>query len=254
MRRLKTSLLAAALVAGLAGAAQAAEEAPAPPAQDWQFSGMFGTYDRESAQRGLQVYREVCAACHALQYVAFRNLAELGFSEAEVEQIASEYSFETIDNDTGETEMRAGTPADHFPAPFANEAAARAANNNAYPPDLSLIVEARAGGADYIHAFLIGYEPPPEDIEMMPGLSYNRYFPGHQVAMPDMLGGAQLQYAHEVEATPEQMAWDVTNFLAWASEPNMEARKQTGWAVVLFLVVFAGIMYASKRKIWADKH
>lgn len=244
----------AVLAIGVLSPAYAAEEAPAPPAQDWSFNGIFGTFDRASAQRGLQVYLDICATCHAMEYLAYRNLEGLGYSEDEVEAIAQRYIVEDGPDDQGDMFERAGLPQDHFVSPFANEQAARAANNNAYPPDLTLIVDARAGGADYIYALLTGYHEAPDDMELGPGLTYNEYFPGHQIAMPNMLFDGSVEYTDGTEATVSQMARDVSEFLAWASEPNMENRKETGIGVILFLLVFAGLLYAVKRKLWADVH
>jgi len=251
-----TSLFAAfaVLLGGALTPAIAAEEAPTPPAQDWSFDGVFGTFDRAASQRGLQVYLEVCSLCHALDYVAYRNLTALGFSEAEVEAIAQRYSVTDGPDDSGDMFERPGLPQDRFVAPFANEQAARAANNNAYPPDLSLMVEARAGGADYLYGLLTGYVEAPDDVELSAGMSYNEYFPGHQIAMPNMLLDGAVQYTDGTEATPQQMAWDVTNFLAWTSEPNLEDRLNTGRGVIIYLLIFAGLLYAVKRKIWAKVH
>ncbi|WP_420403630.1 cytochrome c1 [Nisaea sp.] len=255
---IKSLIAATATVAVLAlGGTQpagAAGEAVALPKQDWSFNGIFGTIDRAAAQRGLQVYREVCATCHSLDYIAFRNLTDLGYSEDEVKAIAAEYEVQDGPDDEGEMFFRPGTPADRFPAPFANEKAARASNGGAYPPDLSLIVDARAGFEDYIYGVLTGYEEAPADVTLMAGMSYNKYFPGHQIAMAQPLYEDGVTYADGTKASVEQMAKDVTTFLAWAAEPNMEARKQTGIAVILFLIVLSGLFYASKRKIWANVH
>ena len=254
--RVITSTLAALAIfaAGALTPSFAAEEAPPPPSQDWSFDGIFGTFDRAASQRGLQVYLEVCATCHAMDYLAYRNLDGLGFSEAEIEAIAQRYVVMDGPDDQGDMFERSGLPQDRFVGPFANEQAARAANNNAYPPDLTLIVDARAGGANYIYALLTGYHEAPDDVELSPGMSYNEYFPGHQIAMPNMLPEGAVQYTDGTEATTEQMAWDVTNFLAWASEPNLEARLGTGRGVILYLLIFAGLLYAVKRKIWSKVH
>jgi len=237
----------------LAGA-EAAGEAPTPPSRDWSFDGIFGTFDRASAQRGFQVYRTVCAGCHALDYVAFRNLADLGYNEAEIKQIASEYTIVDGPNDEGEMFERPGLPADRFPAPFPNEQAARFANGGAYPPDLSLIIKARPNGANYVHALLTGYSEPPADVTLGIGQYWNEYFPGHQLAMAQPLYGEDVEYADGTPATIEQEAHDVVTFLTWASEPTMEARKTAGVMTILFLIVFTGLLYATKRKIWADLH
>lgn len=246
---------AAAFVAlGLAVApAQAAGKAD-PPTQDWSFSGIFGTFDRGELQRGFQVYNEVCAGCHSLNYIAFRNLGDLGFNGDEIKAIAAEYEVTDGPNDEGEMFTRAALAADRMPAPFANDNAARASNNGALPPDLSLMVEARAGGANYLYALLTGYTDAPSGVAVAEGMQYNDYFPGHQIAMPSPLSDDGVEYADGTKATVAQQARDVTAFLAWATEPNMEQRKRMGVMVILFLLVMTGLFYASKRKIWADVH
>ncbi len=255
MGMFKTTALAIAFSLGLGGGlAQAAGEAPEPPARNWSFNGFFGTFDRAAAQRGLQVYLEVCAACHSLNLVAYRNLSELGFNEDEVKAIAARYTVTDGPDDNGEMFERPAIPADHFVSPFPNEQAARAANGGAYPPDLSLVVKAREGGADYIYAFLTGFGEPPADMELQPGMNYNEYFPGHQVAMPNILMEGGVEFADGTPATVENQAADVTHFLAWAAEPELEARKQMGAKVILFLIIFTGMMYAVKRKVWSDLH
>lgn len=255
MGMFKTTALAIAFSLGLGGGlAQAVGEAPEPPARNWSFNGFFGTFDRAAAQRGLQVYLEVCAACHSLNLVAYRNLSELGFNEDEVKAIAARYTVTDGPDDNGEMFERPAIPADHFVSPFPNEQAARAANGGAYPPDLSLVVKAREGGADYIYAFLTGFGEPPADMELQPGMNYNEYFPGHQVAMPNILMEGGVEFADGTPATVENQAADVTHFLAWAAEPELEARKQMGAKVILFLIIFTGMMYAVKRKVWSDLH
>jgi ubiquinol-cytochrome c reductase cytochrome c1 subunit len=224
------------------------------PEQQWSFQGGTGTFDRAALQRGLQVYKQVCAACHSLNRVAYRNLSALGYNEAEIKAIAADAMIKDGPNDEGEMFERPGRPSDHFKAPFANDNAARYANGGALPPDLSLIVRARAGGADYIHALLTGYGTPPADIKMNAGMNYNKYFPGHQIAMAAPLVAGSVTYDDGTDASVEQMSKDVATFLAWASDPTMELRKQTGLKVMLFLFVFAGLMYATKRKIWKDVH
>uniref|UniRef100_UPI0038575F50 cytochrome c1 n=1 Tax=Nisaea nitritireducens TaxID=568392 RepID=UPI0038575F50 len=236
---MKSLIAATALFTALSMGGQAAHAAGDPihlEKQDWSFSGLFGTFDRAATQRGLQVYREVCATCHSLNYISFRNLADLGYSEGEVKAIAAEYDVVDGPNDEGEMFTRPGTPADRFVAPFANDNAARASNGGALPPDLSLIVEARAGFEDYIYGVLIGYVETPEGVTIAEGMSYNKVFPGHQIAMAQPLYEDGVTYADGTTASVEQMAKDVTTFLAWASEPNLEARKRTGVAVILFLI------------------
>lgn len=245
-----------ALLAGLILTAPAgASEAPKPPQRNWSFSGIFGTFDRAAAQRGWQVYSEVCHSCHGLQFVAFRNLEMIGFPPEKVQQIAAGFEVERSPNDEGEYFMAPATPADRVPSPFPNEAAARVANNGAYPPDLSLIIEARKAGANYVHALLTGYrDPPPEGFALNPGMYYNDYFPGHQIAMVPPLSDDRVTYEDGTPATVEQMASDVTTFLAWATEPNLETRKELGLKSLLFILVLTGFLYALKRQIWSDVH
>lgn len=253
-RTLAALALAGALLAGAGQPARAAGEAIAIPNTPFSFDGVFGTFDRAAAQRGFQVYKEVCAACHAMRLLSYRNLRELGLSDAEVRGIAASFTVMDGPNDEGQMFERPGRPSDRFRSPFANEAAARAANNGAYPPDLSVITKAREGGADYIHALLVGYEDPPAGMTMMPGMNYNRYFPGHQIAMGRPLNDDQLTFHDGTKATTEQMAHDVATFLAWAAEPELEQRRAMGIKILLFLTVLGGLAYAVKRKIWADAH
>ncbi|MFN3460658.1 MAG: cytochrome c1 [Oceanibaculum sp.] len=245
------SLTAIALLLAVPAGAHAAVGVPVP-SQNWSFSGLFGTFDRAAAQRGFQVYKEVCATCHGAYHLSYRNLADLGFSEAEVKAIAAEDTVIDGPNDEGEMFERPAEPSDKFKRPFPNENAARFANGGAYPPDLSLIVKARPGGADYLYALLTGYQEAPADVEMMEGMNYNAYFPGHQIAMAQPLYPDSVTYADGTTASVEQMSRDLTTFLAWAAEPEMERRKQMGISVMLFLIVLTGLAYGSMRKIWAD--
>lgn len=252
-RAKRSTLLAVTAAASFAAATAVASTAVAPPEQDWSFSGLFGTFDRAAAQRGWQVYDEVCHACHGLKFIAFRNLEMLGFSPEQVTAIASKYEVQAGPNDEGEMFMTPAKAADHIPSPFPNEQAARVANNGALPPDLSLIVEARLGGPDYIYAVLAHYQdPPPEGFTLNPGMYFNEYFPGHQIAMPPPLSDDRVTYPDGTKATVSQMAHDVTTFLTWAAEPNLEERKQMGMKVLLFLIVLTGFLYALKRQIWSD--
>jgi ubiquinol-cytochrome c reductase cytochrome c1 subunit len=255
MSRLSTIGAAALVLAGnaLEASAQIAE-APDPIAVDWQHDGVFGTFDRAAAQRGFQVYREVCSACHGLTYIAFRNLADLGFSEEQVRALAAEYTVEDGPNDEGEMFERPATPADPIPPPYPNPQAARVANGGALPPELSLITKARAGGPDYVYSLMVGYEEPPADAVGPEGTYYNAYFPGHWIAMPPPLSEGVVSYGDGTEASVEQMAADVTTFLTWAGEPTLEQRKQSGLKVTLFLIVLTGLCYATMRKIWAHAH
>lgn len=251
-------LLTAAVVAVIAGVGSAgpasAAEGVAIPDHDFSFEGIFGTFDRAAAQRGLQVYNQVCSSCHSLKYVAFRTLGDLGYTEEQVEAIAAQYTVTDGPNDQGEMYQRPAKPSDTFPSPFDNKQAAIAANGGAYPPDLSVITQARPNGPDYLHALLTGYTDPPADVELSPGQYWNEYFPGHQIAMPPPLYPDGVSYQDGTEATVAQMAHDVTVFLHWAAEPHMEERKRTGIAVVLFLLVLTGMLYATKRRIWQDLH
>ena len=305
--------LAALTSLSVSAPVQAAGEGPPLPHIDWSFSGPFGTYDRHALQRGLQVYREVCSVCHGLKYVAFRNLADLGYDEDQIKAIASEYTVTDGPDDEGEMFERAGLPSDYFPSPFPNEKAAAAANGGAVPPDLSLIAKAREGGPDHIHGILTGYqdlvspevlewifehetenriaayevsmaeykdrlaayedrvkenpearkpveptEPEPvtsiADLGLAATSNFNAYFPGYGIAMAQPLYEDSVEYADGTPATVEQMSTDVSNFLMWAAEPKMEDRKETGIKVLIFLVIFTGVLYAVKLKVWRDVH
>jgi ubiquinol-cytochrome c reductase cytochrome c1 subunit len=225
---------------------------------------VFSTFNRAQLQRGFQVYKEVCAGCHGLKYVAFRNLADLGYSEAEVKAIADQWAVQSpsINPDTGEAATRKNLPSDRFPSPYANEVAARAANNNANPPDLSLITKARHDGPAYVYSLLTGYQSqqPAELLKRFPevktgqGLYYNPYFPNLNIAMPPpLVSDGQVTYADGTKATVDQMAQDISAFLTWTAEPNLERRHQTGIAVLIFLLVFTTLAYLSYQNIWASK-
>ena len=266
MRKLTAGAIGAALLAAISASAQAAEGV-AITTRDWQFNGIFGTFDRAALQRGLQVYREVCAGCHSLDYIAFRNLADLGYNEDEIKALAAEYTVVDGPNEDGEMFERSGRPSDYFPAPFANSKAAAAANGGAVPPDLSLMAKARKGGPNYTHALLIGYEELPEnhkelpeyaylpkDFELTEGLNFNKYFPGHQIAMAQPLYEDGVEYADGTAATVDQMAADVAHFLMWTAEPKMEVRKYWGQVSVIILLVLTAFLYAAKKQIWRDVH
>lgn len=230
----------------------AAGEAVDLPQQHWSFDGMLGTFDRASLQRGFQVYREVCSACHGMRFLAYRNLKEIGLSDLEVKAIAAEYTVIDGPNDEGDMFERTALPSDRFISPYENEKQSRATNNGAYPVDLSLITKARVDGSNYLYALLTGYKDAPHDVTLGPNMHYNKYFSGHQIAMQAPLSEGQLSYADGTEATVEQMSRDVTQFMTWAAEPHMEARKKMGVKVLLFLIAFAGVMYATKKKVWKD--
>jgi ubiquinol-cytochrome c reductase cytochrome c1 subunit len=222
----------------------------------FSFDGPFGQFDEQQLQRGFQVYKEVCAGCHSLNLVAFRNLEQIGYSEAEVRAIADQWAIQvpSINPETGEAATRKAIPADRFPSPYPNDTAARAANNNANPPDLSLIVKAREGGADYIYSLLMGYQNPPADVETPQGLHYNPYFANLNIAMPPPItGDNQVTYQDGTPATKAQMAMDVTAFLTWAAEPNLETRHSVGISVLIFLIIATVLAYLAYRNVWADR-
>jgi ubiquinol-cytochrome c reductase cytochrome b/c1 subunit len=269
-------MVAGALFAGSAPDARAAEGQETPPSQKWSFAGPFGKFDRGAMQRGLKVYKEVCASCHGLSYIAFRNLADAGgpgFSVAQAAAFASEYKVQDGPNDQGDMFERAGRPADYFPSPFPNDQAARAANGGAMPPDLSLITKARSyqrgfpmfivdlftqfqeQGPNYVSALMQGYEEkPPAGFTLPEGSSYNKYFPGHAIKMPNPLSDGQVSYDDGSPETVAQYSKDVTTFLMWTAEPHMEARKRLGFQVFVFLILLSGLLYFTKKKIWADAH
>jgi ubiquinol-cytochrome c reductase cytochrome b/c1 subunit len=267
--------VAGAIFAGSAQSARA-EEQSVPPSEKWSFAGPFGKFDRGSLQRGLKVYKEVCSSCHGLSYIAFRNLADAdgpGYSTAQVAALAAEYKIKDGPNDQGDMFDRPGRAADYFPSPFPNDQAARAANGGGLPPDLSLITKARSyergfpqfvfdfitqfqeQGPNYVSAILQGFEDkPPAGVTIPEGAYYNKYFPGHAIKMPKPLNDGQVTFDDGAPATLPQYAHDITTFLMWAAEPHMEARKRLGLQVFVFLIIFAGLMYFTKKKVWADAH
>jgi len=220
------------------------------PKQEWSFSGVMRTFDRASQQRGLQVYKEVCSGCHGLRLLAYRNLKAIGYNDDEIKAFAAENSVNTV-NDEGETVERPARPSDKFVSPYPNEQAARVANGGAYPPDLSLIIKARADGANYLHALLTGYVEAPTGKKVPDGMYYNKYYPGNLIGMPQPLYDDGVTYADGTKASPEQMAKDVTAFLAWAAEPELEERKRLGISVILFLLVLTLLSYFAMKQIWA---
>ncbi len=244
-----------ALLLGLLGAAPAqANESGTLVHRTWPHQGVTGTYDRAALQRGFQVYREVCSACHGLKRLSYRNLADLGYTEDEIKAVAASVQVPDGPDDNGDMFERPGLPSDHFKSPFANDNAARAANGGALPPDLSLIVKARAGHEDYVYSLLTGYRAPPAGFTLMDGMQYNLAFPNHQIAMPPPLSEGAVTFSDGTPATVDQMAADVTQFLAWAGDPHMEERKQTGIKVLIFLAILGGILYGLKRQIWSRMH
>jgi ubiquinol-cytochrome c reductase cytochrome c1 subunit len=250
----KRVILGLLLACGLFDAASASEDVKQPIQKQWQFDGALGYVDKPSAQRGFQVYKEVCAACHGLKRIAFRNLVDLGFSEAEVKSLAASYQVKDGPNDEGEMFERAGRPSDRLLSPYENEQQARSLNNGAYPPDMSLIFKARPDGGNYIYSLLSGYEPAPEGVELLEGQYYNPYMAGGKIAMPAPLTDGQVTYQDGTEASVAQMSVDVVNFLQWASEPEMQQRKTMGFKVMGFLAVMTLVFYIAKRRIWKDLH
>ena len=272
-------LLNAALLAGLFAAGSPAmaqeAEAPLPAKQSWSFAGPFGKFDTAQLQRGYQIYREVCSNCHSMHFMSFRNLSQPGgpaFSEGQVKALAETFKVQDGPNDAGDMFDRPGRASDPFPSPFANEQAARAANGGALPPDMSVLAKARdiegpwysflmgpflqyqEQGVDYIHALLNGYVEQPKDFKLPEGKYYNAYFPGHAISMPQPLSDGQVTFTDGSPETVEQYSHDVSAFLAWVAEPKLDQRKRTGLNAIVFLVVFASLLYAIKRRIWAGLH
>jgi ubiquinol-cytochrome c reductase cytochrome c1 subunit len=242
----------------------ASEEYHLPPkAIHYSFEGPFGKYDNQQLQRGFQVYKEVCSACHSMRLVAFRDLEEIGFSKPEVKALAKGWATETpsINPDTGEAATRKSLPSDFIPGPYANETAARAGNNNALPPDMSLLAKAREGGPAYIASIVTGYEDVPPDLKkefpdftVPAGLHFNPYFANLNLAMPPPItSDGQVTYADGTPATKLQMATDVSAFLMWAAEPKLENRHRTGLAVLAYLVIATLLAFGAYRNIWHGK-
>ena len=232
-----------------------------PKELDLASNGAFGKFDKQQLQRGFQVYKEVCSACHSLRLVAFRDLKALGYNDDEVKAIAAGFTVPGLDPNTGEANTRPGLPTDYFPKPFANDIAARAANNNAVPPDLSLMTKARHDGSAYVYSLLTGYQNQPAellkhfpDAKTPTGLHYNPYFANLNLAMaPPLTGEGQVSYGDGTKATVNQMAKDVAAFLTWTAEPKLDKRKQTGWPVLIFLVFATVLGYLAYLNVWADQ-
>ena len=254
LARLARGALFGAVLAALAPIGAWAQEGDVKLThRDWSFEGPFGTFDRASAQRGFQVYNEVCSNCHSLKEAYYRDLLGIGLTADQVKAVAASKTVPTIGDD-GSPAERPATPADHFKSPFANERAARSAMNGALPPDQSVIEKARENGPDYIYSLMTGYADPPPTMKMGDGMNYNVAFPGHQIAMPRPLSDDQLTYADGTKATTSQEAIDVVTFLTYIANPEMEQRKQMGVKIVLFLCVMTVLTYLVKRRIWSAVH
>ncbi|MEK9716735.1 MAG: cytochrome c1 [Pelagibacteraceae bacterium] len=222
---------------------------------NWSFNGFFGTFDRAQLQRGYQVYKEVCASCHSMKYLSYRNLSEKGgpeFSEAEVKALASQFQIKDGPNSDGEMFERPGLPSDKFKNPYPNDNAARSVNGGALPPDMSVIVKARAGGANYIYSILMGYEEAPAGYKLDSGVYYNKYMSGNQIRMPKPISDGSVEYADGTSNSLSQISKDVTAFLTWAAEPHLEARKRIGFKTILYLLIFSILIFFSMKKIWSS--
>jgi cytochrome c1 len=271
-RELMTACVLAAALAGTAIPARA-QEADAPPLQQWSFAGPLGQYNPEQLQRGFKIYREVCSTCHSLKLLSFRNLADPGgpdFSQAQAAAIAATFQVTDGPNDQGQMFQRPGKISDDFPPPFANDQAARAALGGGLPPDMSVLAKARGydrgfpwfifeaftqyqeGGPDYIHAILNGYANPPAGFALPPGAYYNKYFPGHAIAMPKPLSDGQVKFTDGTPETVDQYGRDVAAFLMWTAEPKLDERKRLGFQVMIYLIVLAGLLYFTKKKVWHE--
>ena len=221
---------------------------------EWSFKGLTGKFDRASLQRGYQVYKEVCSSCHSMQYLSYRNLGEPGgpeFTEQEVKAIAASIEIEDGPNSQGEMFTRAGRPSDKFKSPYPNVNASIAANGGAYPPDMSVLVKARPGGSNYIYSVLMGYEDPPAEISLDDGVYYNKYMIGNKIKMSSPLIDDIVEYTDGTQASVDQMAKDVTTFLTWAAEPELEERHRTGVKVLIYLILLTTLVYLSMKKIWS---
>ena len=267
------ALTAACILGGLGISSVSAQEADAPPRQTWSFHGPFGTYDPGQLQRGFKIYREVCSTCHSIKLLSFRNLAEPGgpnFTDKQAAAVAATFQVTAGPNDEGQMFQRPGQISDYFPPPFPNEQAAAAALGGKAPPDMSVLAKARSyeagfpyfildaftmyqeDGPDYIHAIINGYTDPPKDFPLPPGRQYNKYFPGGTIAMPKPLSDGQVEYTDGTPMTVDQYGKDVAAFLMWAAEPTLDARHRLGFQVMVFLIVFAGLLYLAKKKLWHD--
>ncbi|MEP1209386.1 MAG: cytochrome c1 [Rhizobiaceae bacterium] len=272
-----TSMISAVVMAsglalvGTSAASAAGYPLEKPKEQSWSFAGPFGSYDQGQLQRGLKIYVEVCAACHSMNLLSYRNLDALGYSEQQIKNFAAEYEVTDGPNDDGEMFDRPARPTDRFVGPYANDKEAASANNGALPPDMSLLAKARApergfptfvfdiftmyaeNGADYIYSLLTGYQDPPEGVTVGEGLHYNPYFvAGSSLAMANPLSDDLVEFDDGTKSTLDQQARDISAFLMWSADPNLPQRKQRGFIVILFLVLFAGLLYFTKKKVWSN--
>ena len=221
---------------------------------NWSFNGLFGTFDRASLQRGYQVYKEVCSGCHSAQHLSYRNLSEKGgpeFSIEEAKALASQFEVEDGPNSDGEMFMRTGRLSDKFVSPYPNVEASTSANGGAYPPDMSVLAKARAGGADYIYSLLLGYEEAPAGFELDDGVYYNKYMPGNTIKMSEPISDGIVEYSDGTNSTKEQIAKDVTAFLVWTSEPHLESQHRMGFKAIIYLIILIILVYLSKKKVWS---
>ena len=241
-------------IMGISNSAYSEEKKAELIKNNWSFEGIFGTFDRASLQRGYQVYQEVCSGCHSVQHLSYRNLSEVGgpeFSQEEAKAIASQFEVTDGPNEDGEMFTRPGRLSDKFVSPFPNVKAAAVANGGAYPPDMSVLVKARQGGADYIYSLLLGYEEVPAGYELDDGVYYNKYMSGNKIMMAEPLSDGTVEYIDGTEASKAQMAKDVTTFLVWTAEPHLEARHKMGFKVFFYLIVLLTLVYLSKQKVWS---
>ena len=222
-----------------------------PMKYNFSFDGILGSIDKNSAQRGLQVFTEVCAACHGLNHLAYRSLEDIGYNKGQINNIAKQFLIDDIPDENGEIKKRNAIYSDKFVNPYPNEEAAKVSNNGAYPPDLTLMVKARKDGANYLRSLLLGYEDAPEGVDVGEGY-YNKYMPGNIIAMPQPLYGDDVEYQDGTVATLEQEVIDVVTFLTWTAMPELEKRKSSGIKVIIFLLIMTFFFFLSYKKIWKD--
>ena len=254
MKNILKPILLLAIFTTISFSSNASEQSKKLLNLGWSFKGFFGKFDRASLQRGYQVYAEVCSACHSMKYLSYRNLAEAGgpeFSEEQAKVIASQYEVTDGPNNDGEMFTRPARLSDNFVGSFANEEEAKAANGGSYPPDMSVLVKARKGDANYIYSLLLGYDDPPSDFTLDEGVYYNTFMSGNKIKMAKPLSESLVQYSDGTPATEEQMAKDVTTFLAWAAEPHLEARHKLGFRTVTYLIIITILVYFGMKKVWS---